>query len=132
MGGKGSGTHASPHLVPYHWKPGQSGNPDGRQAGRQALETEFLRDLAESWKTGGIGALKRTMEKDPVAYVRVVASLMPRKLDPESIGGVARSEVRALITTLGALLNPPDVGEDGQGTSIPRQVERLPSLPETG
>ena len=123
-----SGRGNAAQLAPYQWKPGVSGNPAGRAAGRQKLESEFLRDLAESWATGGVDALNRAREKDPVAYVRVVASLMPKRLDPETIGNVSRAEVRALITTLQSLLFAGDAQDAGPGTSIPGQAERLPAL----
>jgi hypothetical protein len=67
-------------LIP--WKPGQSGNPKGRpQGSRNKLSEDFLADLHESWLALGKAALVTVAWTDPVAYVRLVASLIPRELE---------------------------------------------------
>jgi Family of unknown function (DUF5681) len=72
--------HRQRGLIP--WKPGQSGNPRGRpQGSRNRLAEDFLADLHESWKTLGKAALLAAVWTDPVAYVRVVASLIPKELE---------------------------------------------------
>ena len=72
--------HRQRGLIP--WKPGQSGNPKGRpQGSRNKLSEDFIADLHESWKSLGKPALLAAAWTDPVAYVRVVASLIPRELE---------------------------------------------------
>ena len=64
------------------FKPGQSGNPKGRpQGSRNKLSEEFLADLHASWQLFGRAALMTAALTDPVSFVRVVASLMPRELE---------------------------------------------------
>ena len=64
------------------WKPGQSGNPKGRpQGSRNKLSEEFLADVHASWQVWGRPALMTAAITDPVSYVRMVASLMPRELE---------------------------------------------------
>ena len=81
------------------WKPGQSGNPIGRPMGsRNKLEERFLEELLTSWEAQGPAALQEARLKDPVAYVRMVASLMPRKADPEpSLADITRDQLRVAI-----------------------------------
>jgi len=72
--------HRQRGLIP--WKPGQSGNRKGRPKGsRNKLAEEFVADLHESWKTLGKAALLAAAWTDPVAYVRIVASLVPKDIE---------------------------------------------------
>ena len=69
-------------LQPYQWKPGQSGNPKGPPPGsRRKLSEEFLADLHAAWRAYGRPALMTAAFTDPVSFVRVVASLMPKELE---------------------------------------------------
>ena len=58
----------------HKWKPGQSGNLNGRPVGtRQAFSAGFYRDLAEVFAKHGRAAMEKTAipyddDKLPVAY----------------------------------------------------------------
>ena len=72
----------SKHLKPFQWQPGQSGNPAGRQKGaRNKLSEAFVSDLFEDWKAHGRDVLRECRDKDPAAYCRVVASLVPKEIE---------------------------------------------------
>ena len=48
------------------WKPGVSGNPNGRAPGsRQAFSSGFLKDLAEVWQAEGRGTMLHTAKTKP-------------------------------------------------------------------
>src|SRR5271156_3408732 len=109
-------------LAPHKWKPGQSGNPAGKPKGRQHLENQFLADLAKDWEESGQEALVAAREKDPVGYVKVVASLMPKKVDPDgALEGITRDELRLAITALQSFLTPRD--SDSSGSTVSESAE---------
>ena len=70
------------HLKPYHWKPGQSGNPKGRTVGsRNKLQDDFFESLVKAWTKYGDAALMAAAMTTPTDFVRIVAALMPRDLE---------------------------------------------------
>src|SRR5262245_3919343 len=85
------------NLTPF--RPGQSGNPGGKPKGaRNRLEAEILRDLAEDYRQHGRAAIQRLFEKDPAAYLRVTASLIPKQQAPQDpLDQLSREEVRFLF-----------------------------------
>ena len=83
----GSASTEKQHL----WKPGQSGNPSGRTKGsknRKQLESQFYADLAADWNDHGIQAVTDLREQNPIKYVQLVASVMPKTMELDDSGGV--------------------------------------------
>ena len=69
------------------WKPGESGNPAGRSKGsRNKLKEAFLNDLCEAWEKHGVAAVEKVAKDDPAAFLRVVASLLPKGVTGEDGG----------------------------------------------
>ncbi len=67
---------------PHLYKPGQSGNPNGRPKGaRNKLADEFLADLLESWREKGKQALATAADEKPAEYARMVAGLLPKDVN---------------------------------------------------
>ena len=67
------------------WKQGQSGNPMGRPKGaKNKISEKFLENLYENWEKHGVDALEKAAESDPMQYVKMVASLVPRELMKET------------------------------------------------
>ena len=64
------------------FKPGQSGNPGGKPtAAKNKLQSDFLYALAEDFASGGAEAISRMRTETPAAYVKAIASLMPKELE---------------------------------------------------
>src|ERR1035437_2934942 len=61
--------------------PGTSGNPDGRPKGsRNKLTETFLDIVAKDFAENGAEAIERVRREDPVMYLKLVRSLVPREL----------------------------------------------------
>lgn len=71
------------------WKKGQSGNPGGRSKARQELGDAFIRVLRSDWEEHGAATVQEMRAKDPVAYVRVVAAMLPEQVEHEVGEGLA-------------------------------------------
>ena len=68
------------NLKPF--KPGQSGNPAGRtKSSRNKLGEAFLEALHDDFTTHGADAIKAAREENPLCYVKVCASILPRDLN---------------------------------------------------
>lgn len=64
------------------WKPGQSGNPNGRPKGsRNKLGEAFIEDMHADWEAHGKDAIVRVRTEKPEQYLKVVASILPKDLN---------------------------------------------------
>ena len=82
------------------FKPGQSGNPAGKTKGtRNAFCKAMLKDFADTWKEGGIDALRKVMDEKPELYVRAAMHWVPREFDlGDNTQGAFRQIWEALAT----------------------------------
>lgn len=100
------------NLKPF--QPGQSGNPGGMAKGaRNRLQAKFLNDLADDFELNGKAAIESAREKDPLGYVKAVASLMPKQVEQtQPLEDLTDAELTAGI----ALLRSRLTGSAGEGT----------------
>jgi hypothetical protein len=66
------------------WKPGQSGNINGRPVGhrtRHAFSSAFLADLAEVWASEGKQTMLATARAQPETFFAVCARLIPKDVE---------------------------------------------------
>ena len=101
------------------WKPGESGNPGGKpKAARNRLQGEFLNALAEDFTKGGKLAIEAAREKDPVGYMKCIASLMPKQVEQaQPLDDLTDAELTAGIALLRSRLS----GGSGEGTNTPQE-----------
>lgn len=87
--------------------PGQSGNPGGKpKAARNRLQGAFLNALADDFDAHGKQAIVDAREKDPVAYVKAVASLMPKQVEQsQPLDDLTDAELTAGIALLRSRLS---------------------------
>lgn len=84
------------------FKPGQSGNPLGRQRGTRIRITEaFLTDFFDAWRKSGAKALRRLATYQPDKFCALAASLLPRKFEiGQPFDDVDDIELAAIIAEL--------------------------------
>src|SRR5262249_51390167 len=84
----------------------ESGNPFGRPKGsRNKLAEAFIADVYADWLEHGILALVRVREKQPAAYLRVVASLLPQHVEvSDDVGLLSDDELDARIKLIDATI----------------------------
>lgn len=64
-------------------RPFQPGNPGKPKGSRNKLSEDFFRALSDDFSEHGVKAIEDARAADPVAYVNVVAKLMPKELKVE-------------------------------------------------
>jgi hypothetical protein len=98
------------NLKPF--RPGQSGNPAGRKTGsRIKLSEAFLAALCEDFVAHGRDTIERVRVEKPDAYVKVIASILPRQLEVSAspFDGISDEDLEAIIAAaVAAVRDEPD------------------------
>jgi hypothetical protein len=71
------------------WQPGQSGNPAGRVKGsRNTLSEQYLSSVCAIYDECGDEAVREAVRRDPEVLIKVVTSLLPKKIDIDARSAV--------------------------------------------
>lgn len=101
------------------FKPGQSGNPAGRRVGsRIKLSEAFLAALCEDFVQYGRETIERVRVEKPDAYLKVVASILPKQLEvtTDPFDGVSDDDLATIVAAATAALQ--QEGEDEHGATL--------------
>jgi hypothetical protein len=75
-------------------KPGEVRNPGGRPKGsRNKLGEAFIEALHDDFLQHGPTVICRVREEDPVAYMKVCASLLPKEVKVESVSDLSDEDL---------------------------------------
>lgn len=102
--------------VEHQFKPGNPGRPKGS---RNKLGEAFVEALHADFDAHGAQVIADVREKDPAAYVRVVASLLPKEFKIETTSDLTDEQLDQRIRQLAAAIGL-EVGTgvaDGRATT---------------
>ena len=97
---------------PSHWRPGVSGNPNGRPVGsRNAFSNAFMEDLSAVWAQHGRSAMELTAKTMPSVFFATAARVLPKDVAltiEQSSGGLTPGDVATLRAIQQALPDADD------------------------
>lgn len=123
------------HLEQYKWQKGVSVPGSGRPKGsRNKLGEAFLEDLFADWKEHGKKVLEDTRAQNPSAYMRVVASLLPKDVNLNvGIGDQLSDDDLALgLAAVRAAIAARGPTTSGDGAKVIDGVVQAESVPTGG
>ena len=123
-----------PNLKP--WKPGQSGNLNGRPVGtRRAFSAGFHRDLAEVWQSHGRDSMLHTAKTNPTVFFATCARLIGPEVKvtieqslPGNLSPADWADLRELLSAIQEAL--PDATSRSPGEVFRHVLVALTHCPE--
>jgi hypothetical protein len=94
--------------------PGTGRLGPGRTPGsRVKLQLKFCDALAKDFEEHGEGVIRIARIEDPVAYLKLIASILPKELvvETRAIEGMSDDELKSALDTIAQLKQPPSEPE---------------------
>jgi hypothetical protein len=97
---------------------GYKGGPGRPKGSRNKLGEAFTQALLEDFEREGSVAIARTRDEDPAAYLRVIASVVPKefKIEAEPLGELSDDDLERLIGLIRAAEGSADAAREHPGT----------------
>lgn len=114
-------------------KPGEVRNPNGRPKGsRNKLSEAFIQDYYEDWVENGAQVIVKVRQDNPVDYVKIAASLLPKELKIERSDELSDSEldqrIRQLAGIIGVEVGIAGVAGAEEATAKPKPARGVPTI----
>mgnify|MGYP006056044853 CR=1 len=98
--------------------PGNPGGPGRPKGSRNKLGEAFIEALHDDFAEHGVAAIQRVRDEKPDAYVKVIASLLPKEFKIETTSDLTDEQLDARIRTLANLIEI-GVGQPSGGAEAP-------------
>ncbi len=99
---------------------------------RDRLRHNFIFALAEDFATNGVKAIELARLQDPLGYVKVCASLMPKEVElTRPLDDIPDEQLDAAVIAVRAIFAAQDTGNRAEGKSQSQSAEVLSTLSET-
>lgn len=87
---------------------GNTGGPGRTKGSRNKLGEAFIQDMFEAWQTQGPQVIARVIEGKPEAFLKVVASLLPKHMSVtvDPLSEMTEAQLVARIRELDEQLGP--------------------------
>jgi hypothetical protein len=115
--------------------PGNNANPKGRPKGsRNKLSEDFVAELYADFQEHGGEAIARCREEKPDVYVRVIAGLMPQKIEVSRTETMSQEEIdRAILRATSLLQEATELRASGIAGSEaqeaqPNETQPIPAV----
>ena len=107
----------NPATLSPPWKPGQSGNPTGRQNGsRNKLGMSFVDAMLKDFEQHGEKVIETVRTEKPDQYLKVIASILPKELNVTTnrVEEMSDDDLAAGIAALQSVLAASAAREGGE------------------
>ena len=117
--------------IATRWQKGKSGGPGRSMGSKDRLSREFLDALCADFTEHGKAAIQDARTSDPGAYLRVIASIMPKEIEiKRPMADLTEDELANAIEFLRAAVasDPGGVRDGGEAETGGEPAGALPAL----